>query len=53
MSATTPATAPVQPTRQPKEIVRTCPYCGHHTLVARGQSLHCRSCQQAIWRSES
>jgi hypothetical protein len=33
--------------------VRTCPHCGHHTLLARGQILVCRSCQTLTWRSES
>ncbi len=33
--------------------VRICPHCGHHTLVARGQWLVCRSCNESTWRSES
>ena len=38
---------------QPKPVVRSCPFCGHHTLLAKGQYLVCRSCQQTTWRSES
>lgn len=36
-----------------RSAVRVCPYCGHHTLVAKGQILTCRSCSETIWRSES
>jgi predicted RNA-binding Zn-ribbon protein involved in translation (DUF1610 family) len=36
-----------------KAVKRVCPHCGHHTLIARGQFLVCRFCEQAIWRSES
>lgn len=32
---------------------KICPYCGHHTLMAKGQLLVCRSCSQSVWRSES
>jgi hypothetical protein len=53
MNATTKAPEQPQPSAQPRTVTRTCPSCGHHTLVARGQFLYCRSCQQAIWRSES
>jgi ribosomal protein S14 len=34
-------------------VVRTCPHCGRHTLIARGQFLVCRSCQLSTWRSAS
>ena len=53
MNATTHAAEQAQPGAQPKTVTRTCPNFGHHTLIARGQYLHCRSCEQAIWRSES
>jgi ribosomal protein S14 len=56
MSTTTRNTtpAPAAPaTHPPRAIVRTCPNCGHHTLIARGQLLMCRSCQQEVWRSAS
>ena len=53
MNATTRAAERTQPGAPPRTITRTCPYCGHHTLIARGQFLHCRSCQQTVWRSES
>ena len=53
MSATTQAAERTGTSQPAKAVTRTCPNCGHHTLIAKGQLLHCRSCQQAIWRSES
>jgi hypothetical protein len=53
MNATTHAPDRTETTEQPKTVTRTCPNCGHHTLVVSGQFLYCRSCQQATWRSES
>jgi hypothetical protein len=53
MSATTQAPERTESSEQPRTVTRTCPNCGHHTLVAKGQLLHCRSCQQTTWRSES
>jgi transcription elongation factor Elf1 len=34
-------------------IVRTCPNCGHKSLVAKGQLLFCHNCEKEFWRSES
>jgi hypothetical protein len=53
MATTTRPSEPAQASQQRRSVTRTCPSCGHHTLIAKGQLLVCRSCQQTLWRSES
>ena len=47
-----PANKKVLPAKK-AYVIKTCPQCGHHTLIARGQWLVCRSCQISTWRSAS